>query len=306
MEILQISQVRSLGIFWKCLTSPDPEHRGLNPLAYLVPGVELKVNTKTFFLHPQNPAFSIASWSCLYASDQLAPWNTWVSVLLCLLSHQSPLRESQAWAEYWPFKRGQSEKVTFLLRASVPLWRPDDWVSNSTSLCSGPSDMSTKVPFLLGKDTAMSPKCYLRKMSGTDHHILLPTLAAKATRSFLLSMDMAPSCPEASASSGQSWGDKALSSLVRRCQPVRAKSNIFKGSSSEEAEPQRVLDWLEGMESGNRYHEARRERLDHLMGSCLLSTHAVCFLTWQSVSSSELMCTAYLPSSLCSRLPSRI
>lgn len=88
---------------------------------------------------------------------------------------------------------------------------------------------------------------------------------------------------------------------------MRAKPNIFKGSSSEEAEPQRVLDWLQGLDSGNRYHEARREGLDLLMGSCLLlSTHAVCFLTWQSLSSSELMCTAYMPSSLCSHLPSRI
>ena len=59
---------------------------------------------------------------------------------------------------------------------------------------------------------------------------------------------------------------------------MRAKPNIFKGSSSEEAEPQRVRDWLEGLDLGKRYHEARRERLDCLMGSCLLlSTHAVCF-----------------------------
>ena len=101
-------------------------------------------------------------------------------------------------------------------------------------------------------------------------------------------------------------GDKALSSLVRQCQPARAKPNIFKGSGSEEAEPQRVRDWLQGLDSGNRYHEARRERLDLLMGSSSSFYTCCLFLPWQSLSSSELMCTAYAPSSLCSRLPSRI
>ena len=68
---------------------------------------------------------------------------------------------------------------------------------------------------------------------------------------------------------------------------MRVKPNIFKGSSSEEAELQRVGDWFEGLDLGNGSHEARRERLDHLMDSCLLSAHAVWFLTWQSVSFSQ-------------------
>ena len=34
--------------------------------------------------------------------------------------------------------------------------------------------------------------------------VLLPALAAKAAGSFLLSMDVAPSCPKASAASGRS------------------------------------------------------------------------------------------------------
>ena len=124
-----------------------------------------------------------------------------------------------------PAGGGSLKKITSLLWTSVPL--PDDWVSSNTSLCSGPLDMSMKGLLLPGKDTAMSQKCYLRKTSGTNHHILLPTLAAKAAGSFLLSMDIAPSCPKASACSGQSWGNKALSSLGRRCQPVRVKPNVI-------------------------------------------------------------------------------
>lgn len=88
---------------------------------------------------------------------------------------------------------------------------------------------------------------------------------------------------------------------------MRVKPNIFKGSSSEEAELQRVRDGFEGLDLGNGSHEARRERLDHLMDSCLLlSTHAVWFLTWQSFLLSDLTCTAYMPSSLCFFLPSLV
>ena len=43
---------------------------------------------------------------------------------------------------------------------------------------------------------------------------------------------------------------------------MRVKPNIFKGSSSEEAELQRVRDGFEGLDLGNGSHEARRERLD--------------------------------------------
>lgn len=174
----------------------------------------MEVNTKTLSrIHKTH--VNIGGWGFLCSPGNLVPMEHlgFNSALPSVASEPTAWEPGLGWV--LTRQEGATWKLS-LLWASVTLRRPDDWHSSASHLCTAvPGICPRRAHSSWVKDTAMSPKCYLGKMSGTNHSIQFPPhLPGLWAGSLFLCMGAAPSCPKASASSGWSWGSKALSALA--------------------------------------------------------------------------------------------